>query len=122
MFTTNHPQTDGQTERDNRVIGDVLRSVRAESPKTWSSMLPVIEFALNNAVHASTGFTPFYVNSLTDPCVPLTLPLHGSGPGKGEPADKLADIIPNTMHKQLSEFPAKRSIVLRYVGDTMAGI
>ena len=63
--TADHPQTDGQTKRVNRVIGEVLRSVCAESPKTWSSMLPIIEFALNNAVHASTGFTPFYVNSLT---------------------------------------------------------
>ena len=31
-------------------------------------MLPVIEFALNNAVHDSTGFAPFYVNSLHTPC------------------------------------------------------
>ena len=84
MYTADHPQTDGQTERVNRVIGDVLRSVCAESPKTWSSILPVIEFASNNAVHASTGFTPFYVNSLTHPRVPLTLPLRGSGLGVGE--------------------------------------
>ena len=58
MSTADHAQTDGQTERVNRVIGDVLRSVCAESPMRWSSMLPVIEFALNNAVHASTGFIP----------------------------------------------------------------
>ena len=53
-------------------------------------MLPVIEFALKNTVYASTGFTPFYVYSLTHPRVPLTLPLRGSGLGDGESADKLA--------------------------------
>ena len=76
MPTADHPQTNSQTERVNRVV---LRSFHSESPRTWSLMLPVIEFALNNAVHASTGFTPFYVNSLTHPHVPLTLPLCGSG-------------------------------------------
>ena len=78
MYTSGHLQTDGQTERVSRVIGDVLRSVCAESPKIWSSMLPFVEFALNNAVHALTAFTPFYVNSLTHPRVPLTLLLRGS--------------------------------------------
>ena len=120
MSTADHPQTDGQTERVNRVIGDVLRSVCAESPKTWNSMLPVIEFALNNAVHASIGFTPFYVNSLTHPRVPLTLPLRGSGLGGGESADKLAEISPSTMQKRVSEFLATRFSVLRHVRHAMA--
>ena len=78
MSTADHPQTDGQTERVNRVLSDVLRSVCAETPKRWSSMLPIVEFAMNNAVHASTGFTSFYVNGLTHPRVPSTLPLRGS--------------------------------------------
>ena len=65
----------------------------------WSSMLPVIEFALNNAVHVSTGYTPFYVNGLTRPRVPLALPLCGSGLGGGEVADRLADISPDTVQK-----------------------
>ena len=72
----------------------------------------MIEFALNNAVHASTGFTPFYVNSLTHPRVPLTLPLRGSGLSGGESADKLADISPTTMQKQASKFLATRFSVL----------
>ena len=83
MSTADHPQTDGQTERVYRVIGDVLRSVCAELPKTWSSMLPVIEFSLDNAVHASTSFSPFYVISLTHPRVPLKLPPLGSEIGGG---------------------------------------
>ena len=120
MSTADHPQTDGQTERVNRVIEDVLRSVCAQTPKRWSSMLPVVEFALNNAVHASTGYTPFYINGLTHPRVPLTIPLRGSGLGGGELADRLADISPVTVRKQVSEFLATRFSVLRHVRDTMA--
>ena len=54
-------------------------------------MFPVVEFSLNNSV-ASTGYTPFYVNGLTHPCVPLTLPRGGSGLVGGEAADRLADV------------------------------
>ena len=58
---------------------------------------------MNNAVHASTIYTPFYVNGLP-PRVPLTLPLRGSGLDKGEVAGRLADISPSTVKKQVSAF------------------
>ncbi|GMF49044.1 unnamed protein product [Phytophthora fragariaefolia] len=74
MSTAGHPQTDGQTERVNRVLEDTLRSVCAAEPTKWSTLLPQVEFALNNAVHSPTGFTPFYVNGLRHPRTPLTLP------------------------------------------------
>ena len=120
MSTADHPQTDGQTERVNRVLGDVLRSVCAETPKRWSSMLPIVEFAMNNAVHASTGFTPFYVNGLTHPRVPLTIPLRGSGLGGGGVAYRLADVSPSTVRKQVDTFLTTRLNVLRHVRDAMA--
>ena len=83
-------------------------------------MLPGVEFALNNAVHASTGFTSLYVNGLIHPRVPLTLPLRGSGLVGGELAKRLADGSPNTVKKQVSEFLAMRFSVLRHVRDAMA--
>ncbi|KAG4047241.1 hypothetical protein PC123_g17412 [Phytophthora cactorum] len=54
MSTADHPQTDGQTERVNRVLGDLLKSY-AHSFRQWSDCLPMAEFAINNSVHASTG-------------------------------------------------------------------
>ena len=77
MSTADHPQTDGQTEFVKSVIGDILRSVWDNIPKRWSLMLPIVEFALNIAVRAAIGFTPLYVNGLTHPRVPLTLPMRG---------------------------------------------
>ncbi|POM69189.1 LOW QUALITY PROTEIN: Pol protein [Phytophthora palmivora] len=73
MSTADHPQTDGQTERVNRVFEDTLRSICAEAPRPWSDQLPMVQLALNNAVHASTGFTPFYLNGLRHPQVSLIL-------------------------------------------------
>ena len=71
-------------------------------------MLPIFEFDMNNAVHASTGYTPFYVNGLTHPRVPLTLLLRGSRLGGGEVSDRLADISPYTVQKQDSAFLTTR--------------
>ncbi|KAG4037705.1 hypothetical protein PC123_g26731 [Phytophthora cactorum] len=72
MLTADHPQTDGRTERVNRVLGDLLKGY-AHSFQQWSSCLPMAEFAINNSVHASTGHTPFYVNAMRHPHLPSML-------------------------------------------------
>ncbi|GMF59239.1 unnamed protein product [Phytophthora fragariaefolia] len=72
MSTADHPLTDGQTERVNRVLVDALKSY-AHSFHHWSDYLPMAEFAINNSVHVSTGYTPFYVNALRHPRVPSVL-------------------------------------------------
>ncbi|KAF1336709.1 reverse transcriptase, partial [Globisporangium splendens] len=56
MSTADHPQTDGQTERVNRTLEDILRSY-AHSFTHWNECLPLAEFAINNSVHVSTGHT-----------------------------------------------------------------
>ncbi|GMF59050.1 unnamed protein product [Phytophthora fragariaefolia] len=81
MSTAAHPETDGQTERVNRVLEDVLRSY-ATSFSSWSQFLPLAEFALNNAEHASTGVTPFFANNARHPRVPALLAVaHPTVPG-----------------------------------------
>ncbi|KAG3017402.1 hypothetical protein PC121_g9634 [Phytophthora cactorum] len=120
MSTADHPQTDGQTERVNRVVEDILQSVCAEAPRRWWEMLPLVEFALNNAVHASTGFTPFYVNRLANPRVPLTPPRRDCVLSGGGIADRLADISPVAVRKQVDDFVSLRLSVMRQVRDAMA--
>ncbi|POM67387.1 Hypothetical protein PHPALM_16629, partial [Phytophthora palmivora] len=72
MSTADHPQTDGQTERVNRVLVDLLKSY-AHSFHNWSDCLMMAEFAINNSVHASTGHTPFFVNAMRHPRLPSVL-------------------------------------------------
>ena len=72
MSTAAHPQTDGQTERANRTLEDVLRSF-ATSFKDWSEFLTLVEFALNHSVHSTTGVTPFFLNTGRHPLVPASL-------------------------------------------------
>uniref|UniRef100_A0AAV1U9I1 Integrase catalytic domain-containing protein n=1 Tax=Peronospora matthiolae TaxID=2874970 RepID=A0AAV1U9I1_9STRA len=77
MSTAAHSETDGQTERVNRVLEDVLRSY-ATSFTSWSLFLPLAEFAINNAIDASTGLTPFFVSTARHPRVPALLALSDS--------------------------------------------
>ncbi|KAG2780442.1 hypothetical protein Pcac1_g9398 [Phytophthora cactorum] len=72
MSTADHPQTDDQTERVNRVLGDLLTSY-AHSFQQWSDCLPMAKFAINNSVHSSTGNTPFYVNAMRHSRLPSML-------------------------------------------------
>ena len=73
MSTTAHPESDGQTERVNRVLVGILRSYASNLYKNWSQFVPMAEFAINNSMHVSHGHTPFYVNNLRHPRVPSTL-------------------------------------------------
>jgi IS30 family transposase len=46
--TSYHPQSDGKTERVNRVIEDMLRMYVMDKPSKWEYYLHLVEFAYNN--------------------------------------------------------------------------
>ena len=62
MSTAFHPQTDGTTERENCSIGQILRMIINDDQKNWADKGPMVEFALNSSVSATTGFAPFELN------------------------------------------------------------
>ena len=55
------------------MLEDILRSHATSFIDSWSSHLPMAEFAINNSVHVSTGYTPFYLNTLRHPRIPVLL-------------------------------------------------
>jgi hypothetical protein len=73
MSTAFHPQTDGQTERMNRTLEQMLRNYVNYKMDNWDEQLTGAEFAYNNAKQASTGFTPFKLATGQDPTVPSGL-------------------------------------------------
>ena len=64
MSSAFHPQSDGNTERVNRVLEDMLRHYVNAAQTDWVSWLPIVEFAINNAPHDSTGSSPFEKKNL----------------------------------------------------------
>jgi hypothetical protein len=59
--TTYHPQTDGQTERVNQIVEDMLRMHVMHQPKKWEDYLPLVEFSYNNSYQESLKMSPFEV-------------------------------------------------------------
>ena len=90
IATTRHPQTDGQTEKDNQTLEDILRAYVSPYHDDWDLHLTAAEFAYNDSLNATTGYTPFYLNYGRHPRTPITMqfkPLTDSGP---EPVREMA--------------------------------
>ena len=60
--TSFHPQTDGQTERMNQTLEAYLRIFCNYDQDDWFDLLPLAEFAYNNATQESMKMSPFYAN------------------------------------------------------------
>jgi hypothetical protein len=78
-----YSKTNGQTERINAILKQYLRAYMNFRQNSWVDWLPLAEFALNNAVSETTGFSPFFANYVFNsklgfeprpPCSPDKIP------------------------------------------------
>jgi transposase InsO family protein len=54
-----HPQTDGQTERTNQVLENMLRACALQHGSSWDKSLPYAKFSYNSSYQASLMMSPF---------------------------------------------------------------
>ena len=54
-------QTDGQTERVNQVLEDMLRACVISFPQKWDECLKLAKFSYNNSYQESIHMAPFEV-------------------------------------------------------------
>jgi hypothetical protein len=54
-----HPLTDGQTERTNQIVEDMLRACALQDKIGWDKRLPYAELSYNNSYQASLRMSPF---------------------------------------------------------------
>jgi transposase InsO family protein len=54
-----HPQADGQIERVNQILEDMLRACVMKYPSSWNKNLPWAEFLYNNSYQESLKMAPF---------------------------------------------------------------
>jgi transposase InsO family protein len=54
-----HPQTDGQTERINQILEDMLRACVLQYDKNWDKCLSLAEFSYNNSYQTRLKMASF---------------------------------------------------------------
>ncbi len=62
LSTAFYPQTDSQTERQISTMEAYLRAFVNWKQDNWARLLPMVEFAYNNAKNASTSHNSFELN------------------------------------------------------------
>ena len=93
-----HPEGDGQTERLNQTLEQYLRIYCNFQQDDWSELLPLAEFAYNNAPSSATGVSPFFANKGYHPQVVVT-------PELDELNDRAHNFVVNLeeLHQMLQE-------------------
>lgn len=97
-----HPQTDGQTERQNQTLEQYLRIFCSLEQDDWAMWISLAEFAYNDSKHSSTGYTPYQVcfgYNPSDPDWPQQPLGDGESPDGFEIASKLLQIRTNARRK-----------------------
>lgn len=77
LSSSYHPQRDGQTERVNRTLQQMLRTYIQSDEREWELLLPALELAYNTS-HSSTVLFPFEVMVGENPLTAADLDVVGA--------------------------------------------
>ena len=91
-----HPQTDGQTERRNQTMEQYLWAFYNNQQDNSVELLPLAEFAYNNAIHTSIRLTPLCANYHYHPVLQFKAPKQPSSLKSEIQADTLAAALEET--------------------------
>ena len=88
LSTAFHPQTDGQTERQNQTVEHYFRVFCNQTQDDWASKAPRAQFAYNVSLHSTIGKSPWEAAYHSFPRLPSTI--EDDSTREGAPAAKEA--------------------------------
>ena len=77
--TSNHPQTDGQTERINALLEEYLRHYVTTTQKNWVDLMDTAQLCYNLQRSSATGMSPFELAIGVLPRMPLEVARQKAG-------------------------------------------
>ena len=66
-----NPRCNGQTERFNRTLHDLLRTLTPEEKRRWPQYIKELVFWYNTTPHTTTGISPYVLIFGRDPALPI---------------------------------------------------
>ena len=96
--TPYHPQGNGQCERFNRTMHNLLRCLEDTQKKKWPEHIREMCFVYNCTPHASTGYSPFFLYFGMKPVLPIDNLFNLV---KGEDFEKMDDWVRNHHQRML---------------------
>lgn len=97
--TPYHPAGNGQCERFNRTLHNLLRTLPASRKRDWVSCLPQVLFCYNTTPHQTTGESPYLLMFGQEPRLPVDFLL-----------GRVQDVVPGTVHDWVVEHQARLQV------------
>lgn len=116
LSTAYHPESDGQTERTNRILEDVLRHFVSPDQLDWSKYLKQAQFAINNSWQEAVKYTPYYLNHGRHPKMPSMQGIR-HGPSRVPAAEVLVRSIQDAIQQAKKHLKAAQDRMQTYVNQ-----
>ena len=103
MSSTYHPQTNRSSEHVIQTMSQILHALVLDYGANWVDQLPLVEFAMNSAVHESTGYMPFELNYGWLPRMIRGINLESSRGGVRQFVENINNVLDKTFDKLLTQ-------------------